>query len=182
MNIKKTIAIFVTGGVLLTGIVAYAATTTNTVSATNTGQISTTAPRYGRMQNVDFLAKLTGKSTDEILKLLESGKTMAQIAEENGVTLDEFKKAMLSQREAYIDQMVKDGKITKEKADLIKKAIEERINSCDGTGYNGVGMGFGFGRNNAGTAGTGFGSGMGAKAGQRGAGYRGAGFGTTVQE
>lgn len=168
MNIKKTIAIVVTGGVLLTGIAAYAATTTNAANPANFNT-SASAPRYGRMQNVDFLAKLTGKSSDEILKLMESGKTMAQIAEENGVTLDEFKKAMLSQREAYIDQMVKDGKITQGRADLIKKTIEERINFCDGTGYNGAGMGMGFGRNNTGKAGIGLGSGMGAKAGHRGA-------------
>ncbi|MDI6605458.1 MAG: DUF2680 domain-containing protein [Thermoanaerobacteraceae bacterium] len=162
MNIKKTIAIVVTGGVLLSGVAAYAATTTNAANPANQKQISSTAPRYGRMQNVDFLAKLTGKSTDEILKLMQSGKTMAQIAEENGVTLDEFKKAMLNQRESYIDQMVKDGKITQENADSIKKAIEERINSCDGIGYKGAGMGMSFGRNNAG--------------------HRGAGFGATVQQ
>jgi hypothetical protein len=173
MNIKKTIAIVVTGGVLLSGVAAYAATTTNAGNPANQKQISSTAPRYGRMQNVDFLAKLTGKSTDEILKLMQSGKTMAQIAEENGVTLDEFKKAMLNQRETYIDQMVKDGKITQENADSIKKAIEERINSCDGTGHKGVGMGIG----RSGKSSAAFASGMGARAG-----YRGAGFGATVQQ
>ena len=106
---------------------------------------------------------------------MQSGMTMVQIAEENGVTLDEFKKAMLNQRESYIDQMVKDGKMTQENADSIKKAIEERINSCDGTGHKGEGMGMGIGH--SGKAGAAFASGMGARAG-----HRGSGHGATVQQ
>ncbi len=99
MNIKKTIAVVLTGGILLSGIAAYAATNGDTTNSSAPGQYSTTAPRYGMSKNADFLAKLTGKTADEILSELQSGKTIVQIAEENGITLDNLKKALIEQKE-----------------------------------------------------------------------------------
>ncbi|HHW57045.1 MAG TPA: DUF2680 domain-containing protein [Clostridia bacterium] len=177
MNMKKTLAVVLTGGMLLSGIAAYAATNGDTTNSSAAGQYSTTAPRYGMSKNADFLAKLTGKTADEILSELQSGKTMVQIAEENGITLDNLKKALIEQKEALIDQLVKEGKITQDRANTMKKNIEERMNSWDGTCQYGkgagTGLGIGFGKNNNGKAGTGLGSGFGAKGAHKGSGYRG---------
>lgn len=156
MNIKKLVASIMVGGLLLTGIAAYAATVNNDSPKINT---SYTAPRYGRAQMVDFMANLLGKSTDETLKLLNSGKTLEQIAVENGIKLEDFKNALLKQKTDYIDQMVKNGVITEERAAELKSLIKERINACDGTGNGGAGLGIGFGRN--GMSGNGYGKGHG---------------------
>ncbi|GAB6117294.1 hypothetical protein JCM16816_08910 [Thermoanaerobacter brockii subsp. lactiethylicus] len=185
MNFKKVVAVVLTGGMLLSGIAAYAATTGNTASSSTPPQYSTTAPRYGMSRNADFLAKLTGKTADEILSELQSGKTIVQIAEENGITLDNLKKALIEQKEGFIDQLVKGGKITQDRADTIKKTIEDKINSWDGTCQygkgSGVGLGLGLGKNSNGNTGVGLGAGFGAKGAHKGAGYRG-NFGPTVQQ
>ncbi|AGB19577.1 alkyl sulfatase-like hydrolase [Thermoanaerobacterium thermosaccharolyticum] len=156
MNIKKLVASVMVGGLLLTGIAAYAETANNNSPQTNT---SYTAPRYGRTQMVDFMANLLGKSTDETLKLLNSGKTLQQIAVENGVKLEDFKTALLKAKTDYVDQMVKSGTITEERAAEIKSLLKERIDACDGTGYGGAGLGIGFGR--SGMVGNGYGKGHG---------------------
>lgn len=171
MNFKKTLAVVLTGGMLLSGVAAYAATNGSTVNIPQTKQYSSEAPRYGMSRNADFLAKLTGKSADEILNELKAGKTMVQVAEENGITLDSLKKALIEQKEAYIDQLVKEGKITQDRASAMKQNIEQRINSWDGTCQygkgSGLGLGMGYGKNNAGKM-SGFGQGFGAKGQYRG--------------
>jgi urease alpha subunit len=171
MNFKKTLAVVLTGGMLLSGVAAYAATNGSTVSVPQTKQYSTEAPRYGMSRNADFLAKLTGKTADEILNELKAGKTMVQIAEENGITLDSLKKAMIEQREAYIDQLVKEGKLTQERATFMKQNMEKRMNSWDGTCQygkgSGLGLGMGYGKSNADKM-SGFGQGFGAKGQFRG--------------
>lgn len=183
MNIKKTIAVVVTGGMLLSGIAAYAAVSPSSANPRMANQYSTTAPRYGIERNADFLAKLTGMSVDQIISEFNAGKTMVQIAEENGVTLDNLKKALIEQKEGLIDQMVKDGRITQETANTIKQNIQERINSWDGTcqfGKNaGNGLGIGFGKNND-KAGNG--SRYAHKGMYQGSSMRGTGFGTTIQK
>lgn len=160
MNIKKTIASLLIGSVLLTGIAAYAGTANENTAQKTQVNSSYVPPRYGRTQMVDFLSNLLGKTKEEVQKLLNSNKTLAQIAVENGVKLEDFKKAMLQERTDYIDQMVKDGILTEERAKEIKDLLKKRINACDGTGNCGAGLGIGYGRGN------GFGRGRGAGLGR----------------
>ncbi|WP_434577539.1 alkyl sulfatase-like hydrolase [Thermoanaerobacterium thermosaccharolyticum] len=143
MNIKKLVASVMVGGVFLTGIAAYAGTVNSNASQTN---ISYVTPRYGRTQMVDFMANLLGKTREETLKLLASDKTLQQIALDNGIKLEDFKNALLKAKTDYVDQMVKSGTITEERAAEIKSLLKERIDACDGTGYGGAGLGIGFGR------------------------------------
>ncbi|WP_434639640.1 alkyl sulfatase-like hydrolase [Thermoanaerobacterium thermosaccharolyticum] len=157
MNIKKLVASIMVGGLLLTGIAAYAKTANNNSPQTNT---SYTAPRYSRTQMVDFMANLLGKTREETLKLLASDKTLQQIALDNGIKLEDFKNALLKAKTDYVDQMVKSGTITEERAAEIKSLLKERIDACDGTGYGGAGLGIGFGR--SGMVGNGYGKGHGA--------------------
>lgn len=75
---------------------------------------------------------------------------------------------LLKTKIEFIDQMVKDGKITSERAEELKNIITERMSSCDGLGSNredNERLGIGFGR----LGGTGQGRGRGTRNGiQRG--------------
>jgi hypothetical protein len=72
------------------------------------------------------------------------------------------KTQMLEQKKAVLDQRVKDGKLTQEKADEIYNAIKSNQATCDGTGSAQIGKkyGVGFGM------GQGAGKGMGKCQGQ----------------
>ena len=113
-------------------------------------------------------ADLTGQTVDQVTaERLETGKTYGAIAADAG-KLEEFKDAMIQMKQDVLDQRVADGVITREAADEIMAAIEERAENCDGTGpANGTcpGGGFGFGRNGGG-AGRGVGRGQGGGMGR----------------
>lgn len=163
MNYKKILSGVLVSGMLLTGIVAYA-DSNNSNTSTSTGKITTSSQaftpgrgygmRFGKAgNNVQVLANLLGKSLEDTYKLLTPGKTLAEIAQENGISLDKFQQAMLESRKNIIQQRVKDGTITQEQADLMIKNMEQNIKNCDGTGIgrgmgrgSGMGRGFGMGR------------------------------------
>lgn len=56
-------------------------------------------------------------SVDELQARLEAGETMFNIAEGQGVTLEEFRSTMIEVRTTAINQLVADGVITQEQAD-----------------------------------------------------------------
>ena len=85
----------------------------------------------------EALAALTDKTEEQIIQeRQESGTTFGAIAEENGV-LEEFKAEVLQIRKDRIEAKVADGTLTREEADEIIQAIEERMADCDGTGSSG---------------------------------------------
>lgn len=98
------------------------------------------------------------------ITVLISGTAIAATSE-NGA-LDKFKQERLQNRNAAVDQAVKDGKISKENAEALKKAFEERIQNCTGTpGTNGQGLGCGAGLG-GGCQGAGMGQGLGCGQGR----------------
>jgi hypothetical protein len=113
----------------------------------------------------EIAAGLTGKTVEDVTKDRIAGKTYGTIAKDAG-KLDEFKAQMLEQRKALLDQKVKDGTITQERADALYNAMKSNQAICDGTGNIGAGM-----RNGAGCGagnGQGFGGGRGAGRGMGG--------------
>lgn len=85
----------------------------------------------------EALAELTGKTEKQILKeKQETGDTFGSIAEDNGV-LEAFKAEILQIKKDRIEAKVADGTLTREEADKIIQAIEERMADCDGTGSSG---------------------------------------------
>lgn len=93
------------------------------------------AKGYGAQFMASFVAKLTGLTVDEVLKLKSEGKTFYQIATSKGVTPEKFKDAVYQEKANLVDQKVKSGVITKEQADAIKAQIKDRISNCNGQGY-----------------------------------------------
>lgn len=60
-----------------------------------------------------------GLTVAQIEARLDSGETMWQIAEAEGLSTDEFSDMMLQARQAMLDQAVEDGTITQEQADFM---------------------------------------------------------------
>lgn len=142
-NVKKLVAVIAVVGVLGAAGAVYAA--------------DLKAP-------ADIAASLSGKSVEDVNKEKAAGKTFGTIAKEAG-KLDEFKTQMLNQRKAVLDQRIKDGKLTQQRADEIYNAIKNNQASCDGSGSAKIGKQFGAGFGNAQGQGIGNGKGMGRGAG-----------------
>ncbi len=99
----------------------------------------------GRM--VDVLAKLTGLSTDEIHDQRADGRTIADIAEAEGVDSDQVVSDTLAIRKQLLDDAVAEGTITQDQADATYDRMSTRINDrVTSTEMGGRGMGGGRGR------------------------------------
>jgi len=149
---KKLLAGLVVGGLLLTAIPAtiFAADTTATTPA-----VVQTMQRYGvRLGQTfgsmrDSIAKFLGIDTTTLMTERQSGKSLAQIAQEKGKSETDLVNYIVNERTAQLDQLVKDGKITKEQADLAKSQMTERVKANINkttVGGNGYGKGRGMGQ------------------------------------
>lgn len=112
---------------------------------------------------VNIVSELTGKTTDQVDSERASGKTYGAIANDAG-KLEEFQTQILEQKKSYLDQRVKDGTLSQERADAIYDEIVEAQSSCDGTGGNFRGVGCGAG-DGTGACGAGASRGRGAGCG-----------------
>jgi hypothetical protein len=97
----------------------------------------------GSWTNFDAMAKALNLTPTQLFEELHKGKTLAVIAEEQGVDLAKVQEAANAERvqamKDAIAQAVTDGKITQAQADWLLKGLEQ--------GYLGKGRGgdFGFG-------------------------------------
>jgi len=108
---------------------------------------------------VDILASLTGLTADEIALERADGKSVAAIAEAEGVALDDVVAKALDARKAILAERVADGTLSQEDADAVlaqmKDRIEDRVTDTSAC-VPGAGMGAG------GARGAGMGGGRGA--------------------
>lgn len=101
---------------------------------------------YGRTQNAEIVAKLTNMSVEDVLKANQEGQTFYEIAKSKGITLDQYKAAMLEGKLSYINEQQKSGTISETQAAEIKNRITQKIENCDGTNdAQGMPKGFGLG-------------------------------------
>lgn len=63
----------------------------------------------------------------------KAGKTAFDLAKEKGMTADQLRAAVVDVKSKKIDQMVTEGKITKDKADTIKANLPTKIQKWDGS-------------------------------------------------
>jgi hypothetical protein len=75
--------------------------------------------QYGPMHEYmeKAFAEALGISQDDLETALAGGKTMWQVAQDKGMTLEQFQKVMLDARTNAFKQMVADGVITQAQAD-----------------------------------------------------------------
>ena len=90
------------------------------------------------------LADQLGMTTEELTAQVESGKTLAQIAEEKGVAVKDLANTMESAMKAGLEQAVNDGALTQEQADLMLQHMDgqfEWMITNMGAGMMGSGSG-----------------------------------------
>ena len=93
----------------------------------------------------EALAGITGKSIEEIEEEhFEEGKMLYEIAEDEG-KLEEFRNEVLEQKKEVIEARVKEGSLSRERADQILENIENGTGPCGG-GVAGQNYGLGFGK------------------------------------
>jgi hypothetical protein len=78
-------------------------------------------------EKLDAAAEFLGITEEELREALRSGKSLAELAEENGKSVDELKKALLAEAETRLDEAVADEKLTREQADRILERLREGI-------------------------------------------------------
>ncbi len=96
----------------------------------------------GMAHEQEAAAKALGLTTDKLHAALESGKSLADVAKTQKVSVDSLVKAMVTASEADLATAVKDGRITQAQANTIKaqltKRITDRVNGVRPEGMNGM--------------------------------------------
>lgn len=78
-------------------------------------------------EKLQAAAEVLGTDVDTLMQELRSGKTLAELASEKGVSVDVLVDALVSDATAQLDQAVADGKLDQSKADEIKSKLSERV-------------------------------------------------------
>jgi polyhydroxyalkanoate synthesis regulator phasin len=73
------------------------------------------------------IAEALGVEEDDVRAALEDGRTIAELAEEQGVEVSDVVDAIVSAQRERLDQAVADGDLTQEEADRILATSEERV-------------------------------------------------------
>ena len=81
----------------------------------------------GPFAGLDAAASYLGLTETELQARLASGKTLAQIAKDEGKSVDGLVQALVKQAESKIDAAVADGRLTKAQADDLKSGLEGRV-------------------------------------------------------
>lgn len=122
-DLKKTVAILGTIGILAISTAAYAAIKTPS----------------------QIVSGLTGKTEAVINAERAAGKTYGTIAKDAGKFI-EFQSQMLIAKKAVLDQRVKNKTLTQAQADAIYNSIKANQGTCDGTGSAAIGKKNGIGK------------------------------------
>lgn len=75
------------------------------------------------------LTDLLGMTAEELQAERLAGKSLAQIAESKGVTVEEMVEVMVAARKAELAQRVADGDLTQERADFMLERMETQVQS-----------------------------------------------------
>lgn len=133
---KKSIVLSLTMALMIgIGTTAYA-TTSNSETGKNFGQKAGSGMGMGRIGQfkghniLTNLLKENGATDEEINSTLNSGKSLYDFAIEKGLTDEEIKAYMVSEKLKIIDEAVASGKMTAEQGEEAKTKIEENSADC----------------------------------------------------
>jgi len=99
----------------------------------------------GMTQTHAAAAKALGMTADELSTAVQSGKSLADVAKDQKVSVDALVKAMVAATENQLATAVKDGTLTQAQADTMKSSLTERITNQVNGIRSGRGPGHGFG-------------------------------------
>ncbi len=107
---------------------------------------------YGPMHEamIAAMAEALGLTEEQLEARLEDGETMAEIAESQGVSLEELQTAMTAARQTAMQEAVEQGLLTQEQADWMLQRMQGAWGrggcpAWGGTGFGGM-MGWRFRR------------------------------------
>lgn len=83
--------------------------------------------RKGRLARGEVAAEALGISQEDLKAGFGEGKSLSQMAEENGVDISELKATLTAQINERIDEAVAEGKIDADEAVEKKEAVAERV-------------------------------------------------------
>jgi polyhydroxyalkanoate synthesis regulator phasin len=86
---------------------------------------------------VDAVTEVLGLERDALRDELRSGKTLAEIATEQGIEVQAVIDALVADASSHLDQAVADGRITQEQADERLAEITERVTTLVNEGVVG---------------------------------------------
>lgn len=72
-------------------------------------------------------ATVLGMEPEELAELVQSGQSLATVAESQGMSVDDFKTALLAEVKVDLDAKVADGSTTQERADKAYEMLETNI-------------------------------------------------------
>ncbi len=76
---------------------------------------------------LEAAAEVLDMPKDELKEQLEDGKSLAEVAEAQGMSVDDFKAGLLDEVKATLDTLVDEEKLTQEQADRLYQAFEDHI-------------------------------------------------------
>ncbi|MGH4052658.1 MAG: hypothetical protein ACREVX_15240 [Clostridium sp.] len=133
---SKKIAIALTLTLILgaTGTV-FAAETSGDTKTTTIHQALGMARTTG-LRGYDYVTSVLkdklGLTTTQITDELNSGKTVYELAKEKGMSEENFKAALLTEKSKAVDTAVTKGAITKEEGATLKENLKTNAESCTG--------------------------------------------------
>ncbi len=90
---------------------------------------------FARNTPMSVIAKTLGMTESELLQAMREGKTIAQLAQEKGVSTETIVNALVAAEKARLDQAVADGRLTQAQADALLKVARVMAPSyLEGTG------------------------------------------------
>ncbi len=84
---------------------------------------------FGESQDspVEILSDMTGVSVDDIRSAREGGDSLADIAEANDVSTDDYVAAVMNAATTAIDDAVADGELSEDRAAEIKEGLPDKV-------------------------------------------------------
>ncbi|MFP3380391.1 hypothetical protein SB767_29165, partial [Bacillus sp. SIMBA_069] len=108
-------------------------------------------PFGGGFEKNEELLTLLKLDADGLKEALQADKSLAAVAQAQGVSTDDRVSLLVKQQEAKLAEAVKAGKLTQEQADKMNEnasvRVKEMVESTHQGRGPGKGMGFGFGMN-----------------------------------
>jgi prolyl-tRNA editing enzyme YbaK/EbsC (Cys-tRNA(Pro) deacylase) len=80
-----------------------------------------------RILALDVVAETLGMEEEAVAEALRGGESVADLAEEAGVPLDDVVDALLAEAEERLAEAVEDGRLTQDEADEKLEQLEERV-------------------------------------------------------
>lgn len=78
---------------------------------------------------LDTAAEVLDMPKDELAQQLKDGKSLAEVADAEGMSAEDFKAALLEKEKANLDAAVEDGKLTQDQADNIYAKFQDNIDT-----------------------------------------------------